>query len=393
MAYIPRQSTRISADEAQYTTQRITDYFSNPSGGLTALRDKLITSGSGAITFVSGSEFKLATGGDASSRALMETRRRGRYIAAFEYEMNTALRIPTAPSGTQYAQWGYFDANNGFGYGEDINGKYVFVRKEAVDEKIYQTKWNIDKLDGSGVSGITIDYSQGIVYEANFLWFGYGTIEFNFFALDTNDKKNKLFTGHRYTQTGSVSFFVSDQPISVETNNGADGGNFKIFLTCRELATIGGELSNFREPVADITGSSVDTSGFIPLISVRKKNKINGLDNTTLVRPSEIEILSNKSLHYQVIYSGTLTNDSFVKPPNWGDGESLAQIDTSATALSGGIKIASGFIAGDNSTKTSIAESTALQTVLDGNIPITLTAKSLSGVADVQAAIKWIEEW
>ena len=43
---------------------------------------------------------------------------------------------------------------------------------------IYQENWNLDKLDGTGTSGVTLDPSKLNVYQINFRWLGAGEMRF-----------------------------------------------------------------------------------------------------------------------------------------------------------------------------------------------------------------------
>ena len=67
----------------------------------------------------------------------------------------------------------YFEASDGV-----LN---VVIRKNGVDTlKVPQSEWEIDKMDGTGVSGINLDTSLGQVFVVDFLWLGMGIVRFGF---------------------------------------------------------------------------------------------------------------------------------------------------------------------------------------------------------------------
>ena len=48
----------------------------------------------------------------------------------------------------------------------------------ATDNWIYQSDWNVDKLDGTGASGMTLDPTKLNVYQIRYKWLGSGSIAF-----------------------------------------------------------------------------------------------------------------------------------------------------------------------------------------------------------------------
>ncbi len=58
---------------------------------------------------------------------------------------------------------------------------------EPIDTWIAQTAWNVDKMDGTGRSGMTLDKTKGNVYQIRFQWLGYGQIEYSVEHADTGD--------------------------------------------------------------------------------------------------------------------------------------------------------------------------------------------------------------
>jgi len=78
------------------------------------------------------------------------------------------------------------------GYGDDLNGLFfklqdttfgVVVRTAtsgaAVDAFTAQSSFNIDKLDGTGPSGITLDITKTHIFIIDFQWLGVGRIRFS----------------------------------------------------------------------------------------------------------------------------------------------------------------------------------------------------------------------
>lgn len=75
---------------------------------------------------------------------------------------------------------GYFDDSNGLFF-EDDEGivkvvRRTFVTGSAVDNKVAQSSWNVDVMDGTGPSGITVDWTKTQIFTIDFEWLSVGRV-------------------------------------------------------------------------------------------------------------------------------------------------------------------------------------------------------------------------
>ncbi len=75
---------------------------------------------------------------------------------------------------------GYFDENNGLFFQYSGGIYYVVERKNGSDNRIAQSNWNIDSLNGSGPSGITIDFTKNIIFYIELAYLGVGIVKYGF---------------------------------------------------------------------------------------------------------------------------------------------------------------------------------------------------------------------
>ena len=97
--------------------------------------------------------------------------------------MNTL--VMNAPKTNLRQRVGYFGADNGIYF--EIAGigstSISFVERSlstGTETRVPQTEWNIDKLDGTGVSGITLDPSKAQIMWTDIEWLGLGTVRVGF---------------------------------------------------------------------------------------------------------------------------------------------------------------------------------------------------------------------
>ena len=72
----------------------------------------------------------------------------------------------------------YFALDNGGNRWTD--GLNVVISNNGVDTIINQIDWNLDKLNGKGISRITIDISKAQIFVIDFEWLGVGRVRFGF---------------------------------------------------------------------------------------------------------------------------------------------------------------------------------------------------------------------
>ena len=69
---------------------------------------------------------------------------------------------------------GIFDDDNGIFLEDDEGTIKAVIRSNAtgtpVNTKVSQTSWNIDAMDGSGRSGITIDWTKSQILTIDYEW-------------------------------------------------------------------------------------------------------------------------------------------------------------------------------------------------------------------------------
>lgn len=75
---------------------------------------------------------------------------------------------------------GLFNDDNGLFF-EDDEGTVKVVRRTNVtgtpaDNKVAQSSWNVDVMDGSGPSGVTVDWTKTQIFCIDFEWLGVGRV-------------------------------------------------------------------------------------------------------------------------------------------------------------------------------------------------------------------------
>ena len=370
------------------TVQRTPIIELNSSYGTSDLRDIITTTGSGSITAADG-EIVMQTGATASSISHLDSAEIGRYIPGYGAEIGIGFRLDALPTGTKDIMWGGQDSDeeNGFFFGHDATGLYVALERNGSMTKTYQSSWNIDKFDGTGLSGITIDPTRGNIYQVEFSWYGYGQIIFGISGVVGN--KQTFIPCHQISNFASTSVLSPNLRLHIELNNNDDAENLKAYVGGRQYSIIGNYIPKFR-----FTGqwrTSVNTSTtVIPLISFRRKTAFN--DRSIKLQGYDA-IVSTQPCILEIRIGGTLTNASYVNPTNYIASETALETDISATAITGGNVIWSQLLeAGQNKNSANLTAKEVDFDIPNGQI-VTMCARTVSGSGTIIPTFRMREEW
>ena len=366
----------------------------NSSYGTSALRDLEAVTGSATITAANG-EIILSTGATATSAADLRSLEVGRYIPGYAAQIGNGARVPTPPTGNQYAEWGGISSNGGDDailWGVDATGVYVKRSRNGVTEtKVYQSSWNIDVVDGlNGVnnpSGVALNLADGNIFQIDFTWYGYGQI---LWGLITNIGDTQTFVPvHREKVTGTTSITSPNLRTYAISDNGGDASNFDLYIGGRQYSIVGQYIPDFRF-VAEYRGVVTATTSPTPLITF--KGKTGFLDRSVLMDAITV-LVANNPIILEVYLDGTLTGASFGTPTNYTASETALEVDISATAITGGTLFWSEyFLNGATPSRPQLSQE-FLDVDINSQAPVTLCARGIGGSANVSTFFRMKEEW
>lgn len=162
---------------------------------------------------------------------------------------------------------GYFDDNNGLFFQYTNTTMSVVLRNTGSDTSINQTSWNIDKMDGTGISSISLDFTKAQLFVIDFEWLSVGRIRFGFYLF------GKINYCHQITNLNSLTapYMLSPNLPSryqILSTSGATGSLIQICTTVISeggYTPIGRAFSAGTNP--NTTGLSVSTTE-VPVIAI-----------------------------------------------------------------------------------------------------------------------------
>jgi len=286
---------------------------------------------------------------------------------------------------------GYFDDNNGvFLQLDDDELSFVlrsYVTGSVVDtRKVAKSNWNIDKFDGTGPSGLTLDITKAQILFFDFEWLGVGSVRCGFVI------NGKFYLAHVYHNANLISttyMTTAILPVRYEIEaKAALTSAAKLKQICSTVVSEGGYQQKSKLHWARMTTDTTLSTSFEPLVSIR----LNASRLGAVVLPARFIVLPQTSpADYEValIKNATLTSASYTT-----GSFTNVDFDVAATALSGGTIVDVVYVSSSNQSGGSLEQAVDYNFDLQLGVTIggtsdvyTLAARGLSGTPDMIGAL------
>lgn len=257
--------------------------------------------------------------------------------------MASGVIYESGPTGVNdyTARIGYFDSKNGlfFQYSSSGSGTMsVNVRNQNVDTSITQANWNIDKMDGTGLSGIELDFTKAQILIIDFEWLGVGCVRVGFVV------DGLIFYCHQFNHANVVSgvyMSTPNLPLRYQIENTGSGAASSIECICSAVISEGGKeeiatnlyLSTGTSPV------SVAKDQLNALLGFRLKPSYKGC--TIDILDTGIYVSSIDAYEWRLIFNPTVAGtftyvDVNNEPLQKAIGDGTTNIASGGTIIAGG---------------------------------------------------------
>ena len=219
----------------------------------------------------------------------------------------------TGDTTTPYANpHGFYLENNDGNLSFNINN----YGGGATSQTIPQSAWNIDTLNGSGPSKLTLDVSKTQILVIDFEWLGVGRVRFGFCV------NGIIFYAHAFNNANNLTLpYLKNPNNPVRYEIRSIGGAGTLLQICSTVMAEGGSQEN-GIPFSCNTGvSATPATNFganveVPLLNIRLKS--NYLGATINLKDLSVMATSTTNSRAQVVLNGTVggTALTWVSIPN-----------------------------------------------------------------------------
>lgn len=356
------------------------------------------TIGTGASVHSTTEARSQLTTAAASDAVILQTKQRFNYQSGksqiilatfnnFQAETNIVKRV------------GYFSSSTTTPFTSDQDGLWLESDGTEVSVNIYKTgtqtektaqsSWNLDPLNGTGESGINVDWSQNQVLVIDFLWLGVSRVRW---GLDIGGMIIYFHESKHANTTAGVYMSSPNQPLRWELRQtGVGSGTFNVI--CSTVSSEG-SLNKLGKIVSDNLGTSFInaniTTNKYALLGIRlQTTKVD-----TLIDLLTFSVLSatNDDVLWEVWLNPTVAG-TFTYNAITNSSVEIAKGATGGTnTVTGGTLLDSGYLISNSTERLNIENAIRLGMSIAGTQDeIVLTANPLTSNLDIYGSLTWRE--
>lgn len=305
-----------------------------------------VDTGAASSTFVTNESSVLMSVSGNGDESLRQTK------SVFAYQpgkslLTMATFAMTTPTAGLRQRVGLFGAQNGVYFEVDGTTVNLVIRKytsgsvDDTTEKIPQSLWNGDRLNGTGPSGITLVVSRAQIFWCDIEWLGVGSVRCGFVI---DGQFILCHTFHHANRVGFDKVYMTTATLPVRYELTSTGAAGTMRAICSTVMSEGGYMNRSitRSIGTSLTGKNLSNTVYRPLVCIR----LNSANLESVVVPIKFDVfgLQQAAFVYRIIINPTLTDASWTS----SGADSSVEYDIAATALSGGTVIDEGIFVGSN---------------------------------------------
>ena len=267
-----------------------------------------------------------------------------------------------------------------FGYGDLSNG--IFLRQNGasglqimrrtstsgsiVDNTVEQASWNLDPMNGSGASGITLDVTKVFILVIDLQFLGMGRVRVGFDIggniIYCHEFRNANVIAVPYMQTASL-------PIMAMVSATSTGATKTSYFKCAAVISEGGFSRDFGYEFVQEGTATAGSGARTHMLSLRPKATFNSIANRLRFEISEIEMLvtGNSPILWELVIGQAISGTTTFNDVN-GTYSAMEYNTAGTISESPALVIDSGYVASSATQKGSDSHE------LSHRYPITLDA-------------------
>lgn len=215
---------------------------------------------------------------------------------------------------------GYFDALNGVVFRQNGATNLQLILRTSTGGSVSdanivaQSAWNIDKMDGTGASGLTLDVTKSFILIIDLQFLGMGRVRVGF------DLNGIFYYVHQFENANvlAVPYMQSATlPVAMVVTASSSAAPKTAYFKCASVISEGGKLTDYgyaqSTPSASVTAAS---GARTHLLTVRPKTTYNGLPNRELFILDNVNLIGTGT---REVYWEVVVGAAFSVAPTFAD--------------------------------------------------------------------------
>lgn len=276
---------------------------------------------------------------------------------------------------------GYFDAANGIIFRQNGATNLQFIQRTSTGgsksdaEIVAQSAWNLDKLDGTGPSGFTLDVTTAFILIIDLQFLGMGRVRIGF------DLDGVIVYAHQFLNANALAvpyMQTASLPVGMVITAASSGATKTSYFKCATVQSESGaaDLTGYTMSTPETTATAGSGSR-VPLIAVRPKTTFNSITNRASFEIQNLNLLATGAnpVFWELVVGGEYSGQTYADVNATYSAFEYTSVPGAYTNLTGGIVLASGYIGGVGSGATAQPPTITpitLPSLISRKFPITL---------------------
>ncbi len=317
------------------------------NSGINPLQWIQYTALSGSISPALSCAANITSAGTLSSTAIMQSKRRAIYQPGKSLLALLTFNFNVSGNGTPSIRKrvGFFDENDG-----------VFLEQNGIDVRwvlrtntggspndinaVTKANWNIDKFDGTGPSGIVLDFSKTQIHFVDLEWLGVGRVRTGFVV------NGLVYYAHQFLNTNVLTVpYMSNPnlPCRYECTTMGTTVSSSMLAICSTVMSEGGfdKLGRIGTAGTSVASRSLGT-GLNELVAIRISSA--SIRNTIAIPFFTSTLQATKAYQWSLILNPQGLTGTGWAPLSGGSSSSLEYTVSRTGTISAGYVVASGYV-------------------------------------------------
>jgi len=289
---------------------------------------------------------------------------------------------------------GIFDAQNGIFFEQNGTTDIAIVRRTytsgvVANNRAIQADWNLDKLDGSGPSGVTLDLTKTQILVIDLQWLGVGRVRVGF------DIGGVIVYAHQFLNantTLTVPYMqTANLPLRYEiANTAAQVSTHTMLAICSAVLSEGGQqpLGYTFAAGNGITSRSVAATKRA-ILSIRPKATFGPGAKVVRgdIKLNHLEIAPSSAIYWELQYNPVFNAGAGALTWTSADAESMVEYCTHGDANAGALTT-EGSVMDCGHILSSVSQKISFESDISMKRPITLDEAGLNPIAVSIVAVR-----
>lgn len=262
----------------------------------------------------------------------------------------------------------------------------ILYRNNSQNVSIPQMNWNVDPMDGSGPSGMMLDYTRGNIYKIEYQRLEFGYIKFFIETPDTG----KLVLVHQINYANmNTTPSLSNPGLQLMAEVVSSGGAAALNISSMGLF-IEGEVNPFLGIRNSISGSATVSSVISNILTIQNEPIFGSQINESMVLPDQLSLFNSPDSNDNAIFS--LYLNPAIDSPQYFNVSSTSTVtyDTEGTFLSGGVLLGTFYLSSGSSLAVNLH---AYGILLAPGDRLVFTCASSTSLINVYISTSWLEQF